>query len=112
MDLEGNLEMMSLLNLIQYLGQEGIEAMVTLQRGSQAGCIYLKHGLILHAESNPENKPKLVGDEAVYELMTWCKGRFKALKDAPTPELTIEKSWEFVLMEGLRIIDEARSNKS
>lgn len=107
-DMEGDLAVMDLPTLIQFIGQEGNEAIVELESDSRFGTLYFKDGMLRHAEISSNDDAVLKGEEAVYALLTWEKGRFKVHKDSFFPESSMDASWDFLLMEGLRRIDESQ----
>lgn len=111
MDIEGNLEAMNLPTLVQFIAQDGGQAFIKLEHGSTVGQVYMDGGQLRHAElATPDNK-NLIGEEAVYELLNWHTGRFKVMKGILPPTVTVEENWDFLLMEGLRRIDERQANE-
>ncbi|MEM7800943.1 MAG: DUF4388 domain-containing protein, partial [Chloroflexota bacterium] len=104
-DIEGDLEVMNLPTLIQFIGQEKSEAVVELESNAHFGTLYFKNGTLRHAEVSL-NDEITKGEEAVYQLLTWQTGRFKVHKDCFFPQSNMDISWDFLLMEGLRRIDE------
>ena len=111
MDIEGSLEAMSLPTLVQFIAQAGDQALIQLERDSRVGRLYLENGRLRHAELQGPDTYSLIGEEVVYELLNWHKGRFTVKKEVQTPEITIEKGWDFLLMEGLRRIDEGQAEE-
>lgn len=108
MAIEGNLEEMSLPTLMQSLIQESAQAKIQLQQGERIGALYLGEGQLHHAElahSDPAAEVQ-TGEEVVYELLKWHTGTFLVEQGIPPPVHTIEQSWDFLLMEGLRQFDE------
>ena len=103
MDIEGNLEAMSLPTLVQFVAQEGDQAFIQLENGAHIGKLYLDSGQLCHAELQGSD---LKGVEVVYELLNWHTGRFKVSKEVQAPVISIDKDWNFILMEGLRRADE------
>jgi len=103
LDIEGNLEAMSLLTLVQFIIQEGTQALIQLEQGNNVGSLYLDNNQVCHAELKGSN---LNSEEVVYELLNWQKGRFKVSRGVKPPIVTIHKNWDFLLMESLRRIDE------
>lgn len=47
-----------------------------------------------------------------YEILDWQNGRFKVMKEVSAPKTTIETNWDFLLMEGLRRLDDRRAEKA
>lgn len=107
MNVEGNLEAMSLPSLVQFTVQECDQAVIQLENGDDVGKLYVDNGQICHAELENSN---LDSEEVVYSLLHWKKGAFKVQQEVEIPAVTIHKNWVFLLMEGLRRIDEASSS--
>ena len=103
MDIEGNLEAMSLPTLVQFVAQEGDQAFIQLENGANIGKLYLNNGQLCHAELQGS---ELKGEDVVYELLNWHTGRFKVSREVQPPIISIDKDWNFILMEGLRRADE------
>ena len=112
MEIEGNLEAMDLPTLIQFVGQDGNAAIVVLKSELCDGLICLDAGLLCHAEVSRGDKSVVEGEDAVFELLTWKKGRFKLQKEVDLPRQTMQQPWDMLLMEGLRQLDEAQANHS
>jgi predicted regulator of Ras-like GTPase activity (Roadblock/LC7/MglB family) len=98
---EGNLKELSLANIIQLNCTERSTATVSLTCEDQAGIICFAEGAIVHAAVGD-----LVGEEAVYELLSWPDGSFVVETGAPPPQRTVSASWNSLLLEGIRRIDE------
>jgi hypothetical protein len=54
----------------------------------------------------------LSGDEAVYKVLTWQDGNFQIDFTSSSTEQTITRSTQGLLMEGLRLLDEANRDAS
>jgi predicted regulator of Ras-like GTPase activity (Roadblock/LC7/MglB family) len=101
MPLEGSLEELSLTNIIQVNCNEMNTATVRLAREDDEGLLCFAEGAIVHAAVG-----HLVGEEAVYELLSWPDGTFIVEQDQPAPLRTISSNWNSLLLEGIRRIDE------
>jgi len=101
MPLQGNLQEMSLANLIQVNCQEMRSAQLTLQHADQSGEVYFSDGQVVHAVFGT-----LRGEEAMYELLTWDNGKFVLERDVPAPEKTIAVNWNVLLLEGMKRVAE------
>ena len=103
MAIKGDLQDISLANLVQILCMEQRKAILNLKRRGleDEGIIYFEDGQIVHALAGP-----LAGEEAVYHLLGWADGTFKVSNHATIPNRTIIASWSHLLMEGLRLVDE------
>lgn len=103
MPLEGSLEELSLTNIIQVNCNEMNTATVRLAREDGEGLLCFAEGAIVHAAVG-----HLVGEEAVYELLSWPDGTFIVEQDQPAPQRTISSNWNSLLLEGIRRIDESK----
>lgn len=109
MALEGSLQEVSLPTLAQLLLQEGYQACIEIARNEQSARLYLDAGNLCHAvidDPNEDNAPLSMGEEAFYELLSWQEGQFTVRRDVAPPARTIQSSWDYLLMEGLRQQDE------
>ncbi|MDY6875549.1 MAG: response regulator [Chloroflexota bacterium] len=98
---QGNLHSLSLPSIIQINCTERNQAHLRLRRRGQEGSIFFADGNIVHAASGSQ-----VGEETVYELLTWEYGDFELEMGVPPPEQTITTNWSGLLLEGMRRIDE------
>jgi hypothetical protein len=103
--IEGSLETMSLASLIQAICMEQRKAALFLKRNADEGIIYFDGGEIKHATLGP-----LLGEDAVYELVTWTKGSFRIADYGALPRRTVASDWNFLLMEGMRRMDEHQAH--
>jgi predicted regulator of Ras-like GTPase activity (Roadblock/LC7/MglB family) len=101
MPLEGSLRELSLTNIIQLNCNEMSTATVCLAHEGQEGLICFADGAIVHAVSGD-----LVGEEAVYDLLSWPDGSFVVRQGEQAPARTISANWNSLLLEGIRRIDE------
>jgi CheY-like chemotaxis protein len=65
------------------------------------GQIYIEAGAIVHAAVGT-----LIGEKAVYRLLSLTGGEFRLQPFKKPPECTVHGQWEFLLMEAARIHDE------
>ena len=101
MPLEGSLKELSLTNIIQVNCNEMNTATVHLEYEGKEGVICFADGGIVHAAASD-----LVGEEAVYELLSWPDGTFVVEQDQVAPQRTIDGNWNSLLLEGIRRVDE------
>lgn len=101
-DLEGNLQLMSLASIIQINCEERNRAQLTINHLGKAGIIFFEEGEIIHAETEG-----LVGEDAIYSLLTWEEGSFQVKMGAEPRSRTIDRPWSGLLLEGMRRIDES-----
>jgi hypothetical protein len=89
-------------DIIQIYTVSMADGALTIRRGTQSGTIWFERGAMVHAVCGA-----LTGEEAVYRLLEWGDGQFSLDKTAAAPLHSIEASWQEVLMEGCRRLDEA-----
>ncbi len=104
--LRGNLTQMSIMDLLQSLemGRKNCELILT-NNGDRCD-MYFSDGQINHAVYG-----KVVGDEAVYKVLGWTTGNFQIDFNGSSNQTTTTRSTQGLLMEGLRLIDEANREK-
>jgi len=108
MAIQGNLRDVNLASLIQMLCMDQRRAILNLKRSDiEEGLIYFEHGEIVHALTN-----SLTGEEAVYHLLSWAEGTFKVNEQVSAPDRTIMMPWNYLLMEGMRLLDEQKFGDS
>jgi hypothetical protein len=102
MAMTGNLKDMDLAEVIQYLcaGRKAT-AQVTLENGSQQAMFFFEDGIPTHAVLG-----EFEGEEVIYEALTWLEGVFMVRNDIKSPFKTINRSWKYLLLEGMRRLDE------
>ena len=90
MALQGNLQDMSVADLIQHNCQEGRTVRIDLRRGADGSTavLFLDQGQIVHAESQGES-----GEEIVYQVLAWGDGSFAVEPGQASPERTIPVSY-------------------
>lgn len=104
MPVEGTLRELGLPSIIQLNCIERNTATLSLSHQGQGGIICFSEGAIVHAAVGD-----LVGEEAVYELLTWPDGSFVMDPDEMPLDRTITTSWSELLLEGIRRVDEERA---
>ncbi len=101
--IEGNLTDMSLPSLLQMICLEERNATLILEHQGEEGAIYIDGGEITHATLG-----RIVGEEAVFKLLTWEDGAFNVRNFMSMQRRTIAVPRDQLVMEGMRRIDEAR----
>jgi pSer/pThr/pTyr-binding forkhead associated (FHA) protein len=74
---------------------------ITFHSGESSGYVYLEHGNVIHAVCGP-----LAGEAAVYQMLSWAPGVFTLAEDVVPTEITIDSSWEHLILEGARRADQ------
>ena len=99
----GNLDDMSLIDLLQALGPSRKTVKLTVTSEKQKLTLYLDQGTIVHADAGG-----LSGPEAVYAALAWTRGNWKTqtVTSESIPEPNTFSSNESILMEGCRRLDE------
>ena len=79
---------------------------LALQRGREACELYFSAGQCKHAKLG-----QLEGDPAVYQVVNWTEGEFEIDFSVVSDRTTITRSTTGLLMEALRLLDEAHSDR-
>ena len=102
----GSLSEMEFTDMIQIFCAGNKNMRLDFARGDEEGLICIQGGDIIHAKLGDQT-----GDRAFYSLMTWKDGTFSAHQWDEFPERSIETSTMSLLMEGARMVDEARAKE-
>ncbi|HWO23875.1 MAG TPA: DUF4388 domain-containing protein [Kofleriaceae bacterium] len=104
----GVIEEIPLPDLLQLLSTSRKNGALTVNNSGRLGKIYLRKGVIYYATI--DNDYALTPQQAIYNMLTWETGAFEL---EPNVELKvmdeIKESTEALLMEGMRLLDEARN---
>ncbi len=100
--LRGSLAQMNVLDLLQSLDMGKKTCRLTLTTNGDRCDMYFADGQINHAVYGA-----LQGDDAVYKVLSWTGGNFQLDFNGQSSEQTTTRSTQGLLMEGLRLIDEA-----
>jgi DNA-binding response OmpR family regulator len=100
--LRGSLAQMNVLDLLQSLDMGRKTCALTLTNNGEKCKMYFTEGQINHAVYGD-----LKGDPAVYKVLTWTAGAFEIDFAGSSSEQTITQSSQGILLEGLRLLDEA-----
>ncbi len=93
--LRGDLNQLSLPNIIQLLKSGRQTGKLDLSDGSNTGEIFLRNGNIVHVITGTQ-----MGEEAFYFLLSWLHGNFNFVSGIEPPEESISTSTEVLLSEG------------
>ena len=105
--LRGTLSQMNVIDLLQSLELSRKTCRLVLTNGEGRCELFFTEGQINHAVYGA-----LKGDEAVYKVLTWQDGSFQIDFTSSSTEQTITRSTQGLLMEGLRLLDEANRDAS
>ena len=100
--ISGRLSEMSLLDWMSSLEQGRKTCALILRKGSDACTVYFKEGQVTHATYGSEK-----GDAAVFKVLTWTEGDWELDFSKTTAERSTTMSTQALMMEGLRLLDEA-----
>ncbi len=101
----GEIEGLSLVDLVQFACLAGDDRKLSVLFEKNHGKLYFSDSEIIHAEFG-----ELTGEQAFYTIMSWPSGTFSMLF-ARTKQRTIDSSWNFLLLEAARRLDEQGDNE-
>jgi CheY-like chemotaxis protein len=101
-NVRGNLSQMNVIDLLQSLELGHKSCRLTLTNDGDRCDMYFSDGQINHAVYGA-----LKGDDAVYKVLSWTAGNFTIDFAGKSEEQTTSRSTQGLLMEGLRLLDEA-----
>lgn len=104
--IDGRLEEMNVIDLFQSLEMGQKSCSLTLTSGGNKCVIFMENGQVYDAVCGPAT-----GDEAVYKAVEWSEGTFEIDFSGKSPERRTTKSTQGLLMEGMRLLDEARRDQ-
>lgn len=100
--ISGHLSELSLIDWAQSLEQGRKTCALFLRREDEECAVYFSQGQVTHAVYGD-----LVGDRAVFEVLTWTDGEWEVDFQKTSPERTVTMPTQALIMEGLRLLDEA-----
>jgi predicted regulator of Ras-like GTPase activity (Roadblock/LC7/MglB family) len=101
MAMRGNLKDMVVADLIQHICQDRKTAKLNIQHAKDQAILYFKEGRIDHAVLG-----EYTGEEVIYRILNWAEGTFDLENGVEPPQVSITNTWEALLMEGARRLDE------
>lgn len=104
--IQGRLEEMSVTELMQSLEMGQKSCRLSLWRGSETADLYFAAGQCKHAQHGAT-----AGDNAVLEVIGWGDGMFEIDFNASSKLVTTTRSTTGLLMEAMRLMDEATQSK-
>jgi len=105
--ISGDLENLGFVDIVQVLSMGMKTACVTLRSNGSKGQIWFENGTVRHAESGNEK-----GESAFYEMVRWTDGSFVIEHGVQTRSQSIERDAMFLVMEGVRLMDESEAGAS
>jgi len=99
----GNLAQMNVIDLVQSLEMGRKSCLLTMTNAADKCEIYFNQGQAKHAVYG-----SITGDEAVFKVLRWTEGNFQIDFEGKTSEETTTLNTQGLLMEGLRLLDEAQ----
>jgi CheY-like chemotaxis protein len=104
---QGRLEEMSILDLMQSLEMGQKSCRLTIRRGDETGELFFSSGQCTDAKMGSSE-----GEAAVFQAVRWADGEFEIdFNSAPTRS-TISRTTTGLLMEALRVMDEQQRDGS
>jgi CheY-like chemotaxis protein len=100
--IRGRLSEMNLIDLFQSLELGQKTCSLTVTKDSEECRMYFKDGQLHHAQLG-----STLGDEAVYAVAGWAEASFQIDFNARSDQKSTTRSTQGLLMEALRLIDEA-----
>ena len=98
----GDLENLSLPDIVQTLVVGMKTACISLATGKNAGKVWFENGTPQHAIAG-----QIEGEDAFYEMLRWETGEFVIEHGVTCERTTVNHDAMYLLMEGMRIMDEA-----
>jgi CheY-like chemotaxis protein len=103
----GVLRQVSLEDVIQMECLNRNSSILEVTTGNWQGRIFIKDGVILHAEAGNRN-----GESALNKILSLKGGEFNLKPFTDPPRQSIDGPWEFLLMEAARVRDEGRGKEA
>ncbi|MGA9529375.1 MAG: response regulator [Terriglobales bacterium] len=99
----GSLAQMNVIDLVQSLEMGRKNCLLTMTNGAEKCEIYFNQGQAKHAVYG-----SVAGDSAVFKVLRWTEGNFQIDFERTTSQETTTLNTQGLLMEGLRLLDEAQ----
>jgi response regulator RpfG family c-di-GMP phosphodiesterase len=103
----GDLEMLGLPDIVQTLVTGMKTACVTLKYDGAKGWVWFENGAVKHAKTKNQ-----AGDAAFFEMIRWDSGEFVLEHGVQCKSSSITHDTMFLLMEGMRLMDESREEET
>jgi len=102
--IEGRLEELGIPDLMQSLEMGQKSCRLTVRRGAETCEMFFAAGQIKHAR-----RGDIEGEDAVYPVVQWTEGEFEIDFTGASDQSTITRGTTGLLMESMRLMDEANS---
>jgi len=99
----GNLSQMNVIDLMQSLEMGRKSCQLSLSKEGDKCEVFFAEGQVKHATYG-----ELIGDPAVFKVLRWTGGTFQLDFEGKTDKETTQLNTQGLLMEGLRLLDEAQ----
>jgi len=107
MSTQGNLEDITIADLIQQNCQARKTARLIVRADGEQAVLFFAAGNVTHATLGD-----LQGEEVIYRVLHWSKGQFELEPGILAPRTTIQRSWSGLLLEGARRLDEEQHRQN
>ena len=101
--LRGSLSQMNVIDLVQSLEMGRKSCQLSMTNSADKCELYFDGGQVKHATYGA-----ISGDEAVFKVLRWTDGNFQINFEGKTTQETTTLNTQGLLMEGLRLLDEAQ----
>ncbi len=106
-NLRGNLQSISLMDVVQLLHVNRKTGKLYVINGKQTGTLYILNGDVVHAET-----AQTAGESAAFEVLEWDKGEFEFATAKFKVPTSIRRSFQDLLMESARTADSRKRYRS
>jgi len=100
----GSVEVVGVSSLLQMCHLNQLSGTCSVRSANGVARVEFRKGEVVAAQS-----PSGRGAEAIYELLGWVEGQFEFLSGEPAPSPLFPHSFDFLLLEGCRRLDEKRA---
>ncbi len=100
-DIEGSLNQVSLVDLLQIFGLNRKDGVLSLSQDGERGTVFLLAGCVINARVG-----RVEGEKAFFRLLRWESGKFCFAPGKVDVEVQIATPMDHLIMEGLRQSDE------
>jgi predicted regulator of Ras-like GTPase activity (Roadblock/LC7/MglB family) len=98
---DGEVSGMSLIDLLQIKSMGRFTGRIVVEQGNKSGHLFFRDGDLVHAQLNA-----FEGKDAFARILAWGGGTFRAEPKVTTTRQTLHESFQFLLLDVLRMQDE------